>query len=421
MSYFKPGTSDKLTPMLHELAAKHHVKIPDLGGPPQQRATYEAYVRELGKEPDEVDPMIDLLRMPPEKRAEAHARLLLALMNAETLDPGELQGIITTAIVMIGEHRASLLVQKLTEELVKYCRKQGMRLPELASGVFPMSWFNAQCAMYQDAPIVLLSNGCMSLLEIAVILFFASRKDMSYARRSLRAAVMSYVNSGGSVTPPDYDLGHGVVDFSSSLMHSLTNAAEQFVIAHELGHIVLGHLESKTMHAAPLALHKRTAWQRLTRLARPDLRVETIAVAEKNHFQEHQADLWGYRVMLRLAKAEQESESTVPIATASAGIFLGINMLVEAASRERGIPITDTHPDGAKRLYMVQLLTELEGCHEQGFVARRFYEFLEEVGKDFPTFEMPPYLSRELNHAAIPVMNSLQIDLSNARFIREFN
>jgi hypothetical protein len=418
VSHFDPEAAKTLIALLNELAAKHGLSLSEYKESARQRDVYESYLRELGRDPDEVDPLIDMNLIPRERRAEIHGQILRALMNAESLNSGELKGLLELTVTMFGEHRASRLVQRFSENLASYCRGQDIYVPDFASGVFPMSWFNAQCAMHRGTPIVLLANGCMRLLEVAVALFFVSIKDMTYARRELRSAVMRYVDSGGIVEPAKYGLGRGLVEFSPGLMHALISAAEEFVISHEIGHIVLGHLKSESIHAAPIVRRERLNWKAL--FSRAGEAPATISVAEKSHFEEYQADAWGYRLMLQRAKANQENEAAVPIAAASAGLFLGVNMLIEAASRERHISIGDTHPAGMSRLYIAQLLTELEGCHEQAYIARRFYEFLEKVAEDFPGLEMPPLLSRELNQIAIPVMNSLNINLDGADFIQDF-
>jgi hypothetical protein len=396
--------SQALLKTIHDLAKQRGIELPPLDPLPEQQPVYERFLRLNGFNPDQVDRVIEMERLPEEKRAAIHAMLMQALINQSKMSNDELKGILYMVQMIFSEHRASGLVRTIATPLIKIAKKKVSTFGQPFSlGVFPMRWFNGAANVFESTPICLIAHGCFDLIEAFVTLFLANQKDAEYAVLNTRQALEHYVDTG-EAKKPEYALGQGLVDFGSTFGSALVTSAEQFLIGHELGHIALGHLKTGSRAMCPLTIANTTT--------------KKIEMAKPAHFDEHCADIWGMSLLLESASKEKEDE--LPIACAGASIFMGLALLIETVASFRKKEIEDTHPPAAERLYLIDLALELTGNHEKAFVARRFREFTESVGTKYPGFEMPPMLSRPLNKTAASVFEHLGFDLSKAPYITNF-
>jgi hypothetical protein len=405
-----PGAAANLLEAIEGMAETRGIVLPPCDPYPEQQAVYERFLKSVGRDHSQVDRILDMGRIPEEKRAAAHGVLLAAILNSSSIGNDELKAILTVARTIFSEQRATSLLRTISAPIYEKARKvPGALSGPLAMGVFPFRWFNGHSTTFEGVSMCLAATGSFDLIETFSTLFAARQKDPGYAVEKLREAIAVYVRSN-EVESPKYGLGEGLVDFGNAggIHTLLTTAAEQFLISHELGHVALGHTASAPRGATPtraVGLIGQTP--------------NDAQVIKPEHLDEYCADVWALQAMLSLAK-EPEHEEKIPIFCGGAAIFLGLAMLVEAASRAARIDTEDSHPPAINRLYLIELAFELFGHHEDAFVARRVREFVEEVGAKYPGFEMPPMLSRSLNQIAAQVFESFSLDLSNAPYITDF-
>lgn len=379
----------------------------------------------MGLDPKDVDRIADLQRLPEHNQTMIRATLLQGILSMDKMDDDELRDFLMLVRASSAEQRASTLLRTMSQPLFTICADEiassGM---DVAVGVMPMRWFNGQSSPYLGNAMCLASTGSLDLIEIFCILFMARLKDPQYALIHMRAAVDTYLKTG-SVKPAEFGLAEGLHDFSdykgkNGVAVGMTTAAEQFLVAHELGHVSLGHLSRATLGAVPCtrptgkpSLLSRIAWRA------PAKECVTVQVIQPSHMDEYCADQWAFHTMLRAALLPDE-KGREPLYCAGATIFLGLAMIIEAASRAAGMTIPDTHPSALNRLYLVQLATELHGFHENAYIARRVCEFIEEIGASYLGFEMPPMLSRDLNQVALKVFSEMSYNLDGATYITDF-
>ena len=404
---YDPKASRRLLELVDELARRRSIDIPPTDPYPEQQEVYERYLRSLLLNPQDVDRVIDSARLPEEKRAEISAMMLQGLLNSDKMPDSELKALLLLVRLQFGEQRASGLVRTIASPLVNAAAAQGFNLSRpFAMGVFSLRWFNAQCDVFEGTPVLLLATGSFDLIEIFTTLLQAHIKKASdYATSNMRQALQQYVETG-DVKKADYGLGQGVVEFSNLTYGAITTSAEQFIVGHEMAHVALGHLGASSRGAAPIAgVQLQTT--------------KSIEAVQPSHFDEYCADAWGFLLSIKAATLSK-NENDLPIACAGATIFLGLAMLIEHISKLKNVRIANSHPPASTRLYLTELLLEITGNHEKAFVARRAREFVEEIGKAYAGFEMPPLLARDLNSIAVPVFEHIRIDLSGARYITEF-
>jgi hypothetical protein len=405
-----PSASAELLEAIEGMAATRGIVLPPSDPYPEQQVVYERFLTSIGRDPTQIDRILDMGRMPEEKRAETQGMLLAALLNSKSIANDELRAILTVARTIFSEQRATGLLRTICAPIYEEARRISAPLSRpLAIGIFPFRWFNGHSTAFEGTSLCLAATGSFDLIETFSTLFAARQKAPGYAVEKLREAIAVYVRTN-EVESPKYGLGEGLVDWGNAAgIHTLlTTAAEQFLISHELGHVALGHTTSAPRGAMPA--------RAVGTLGQAPKDVEVIT---PEHLDEHCADVWALRAMLAVSK-QPEHEEKVPLFCGGPAVFLGLAMLVEAASRAAHIDTHDSHPPALNRLYIIELAFELFGHHEDAFVARRIREFVEEVGAGYPGFEMPPMLSRPLNQIAAQVFRSLRIDLSNAPYITDF-
>lgn len=400
----------ELLEAIEGLAAARGIVLPPSDPYPEQQVVYERFLKSVGRNHTQVDRILDMGRMPDEKRAQAQGLLFAAILKSSSIGDDELRAILTVARTIFSEQRATGLLRTICAPIYEEARKiQGPLSQPLAFGIFPFRWFNGHSTSFEGTSLCLAATGSFDLIETFSTLFAARQKDPRYAAEKLREAIAVYVQSN-EVESPKFGLGEGLVDWGNAAgIHTLlTTAGEQFLISHELGHVALGHTATAPRGAMP---------ERATgTLGQPPKGAEVI---KPEHLDEYCADVWALGAMLALSK-EPEHKEKVPLFCGGPVVFLGLAMLVEAASRAARIDTQDSHPPALNRLYIIELALELFGHHEDAFVARRIREFVDEVGAAYPGFEMPPMLSRPMNQTAIQVFRTLNIDLSNAPYITDF-
>ena len=148
------------------------------------------------------------------------------------------------------------------------------------AGVFPTNSFNAHVVARPDLYLVLINTGAFELLGLLAGLFFVEAFG-SRAERAGQAAAHVNTYCERRIFPEAVDLARPQVgpEFFAWQIHLIT-AAEEFALAHELGHIVCGHAGGRVTRLALAAGHP-------------------ITVAAKSTEQEEEADRWALAALTR--------------------------------------------------------------------------------------------------------------------------
>jgi hypothetical protein len=283
---------------------------------------------------------------------------------------------------------------------------------------------------------VLLDTGCFELIEAATYILLCTA-DQQTKTKALASVLTRYLEEyalpdAGSMNLPGLS---GAGSFSRlNLVYVSVTSAEEFVIAHEYAHITNNHVEPTTDKSSGLHFRinslklgqarRQTSPERvsktsfLTRLFGGQSRnvTPTIAAAsgksleviakEKN--QEYEADVWATHALVR--RAQKKGADALPVACAGPVISLGLALLIEEYMKDKGLPLNDTHPPAADRLYMVDALYDLLGVRDQAYVGRRFLELVGDCAQSmFHRQVAVPVLDRELNRSLELALNNVGI------------
>lgn len=193
-------------------------------------------------------------------------------------------------------------------------------------GVYPTHDFNAQCRLEGDGYLVLLNTGVMELIEGMIWAWLAYPADerIGFVQASLRGFAMEG-------TLPNLLQVEDRIDMSASdtavLMTSLT---QKFVIAHEWGHIALGHLDpgnTVRLEASPTSAE----------------------VLSKSNKQEYLADRWALKVLI--GSAEEHGPEAITLTVAASFFFLGLAGVIEQYYRSDPAGThRPTHPPALQRV-----------------------------------------------------------------------
>jgi hypothetical protein len=125
--------------------------------------------------------------------------------------------------------------------------------------------------------------------------------------------------------------------------HLITERAEQFVYAHELGHLLSGHLGNGEFRALPADYGEAP---------------QVISSIE----QEFDADLAGWVVLVTTMLPDEKTIADLQVAYAGAWLFLQLVSLLEQA---RDVSTIGTHPPAKDRLAQLDLAAKLIASQAQ--------------------------------------------------------
>jgi hypothetical protein len=390
------NNSSDFVKVLNDLFKKHGIELPKIADS-KGRHAYLDLLDTMGYTETELLPVIERERL----TGEMYGVTISALLGAiESNDPKLIKMVGWLAYnTVTGNDNTNLIIAELTNKLLEEFKAIGVTVPSFYAGVFPTDSINAQCKNYNSESLVLIDTGCMEMSEAIVIAFF-SKASLHERLKAIELAVESYVESG--IRPSPYKVPTQGVNWGSGVVPVITNSYQNFVITHEIGHLVLNHVKSNKVTEDVLRDGKY------------------IDVMSKDEFQEFQADMWAIKTLIECAKQKSDNIE-IGIALAGPFMFLCNAMFIEAIYNRKGITLKQDHPKASDRLYMLQLAYELFGVHKSSGIAYSFYEFAKTaIDNCFPEVEPPPFLCRELNQKLIPVLDSLSIDYSNAGFISDF-
>src|SRR5947209_17496539 len=103
-----------LLSLIRDLAKQRNIQIPPADPYPEQQPRYWRFLRDRGFNPNDVDLMIEMKRLPEEKRGLIHGTLLHSIINSEKLSDDELKPILLMITTIFGEARATGLLRTIS-------------------------------------------------------------------------------------------------------------------------------------------------------------------------------------------------------------------------------------------------------------------------------------------------------------------
>jgi hypothetical protein len=256
------------------------------------RAEYEKYLARYGLKPR---------KLPSRQEREAGQRNIVRIQYEEAKERDDP----TAESILIGyeknrerylaetRHPASIVIENTASEVeATICALPAFAEKfndEVFVGEFPTGSVNCQTVKVDGGFLVLVNSGTLMMLQQVVTFLWRGNADDPKSRESLEAAdgvaevLAAYAQHGDPFYGPKPLVG-GMPALGGTLM---TAAATKFVLAHEYGHILAGHLAEANVERVKL-----------------ETEVGALEVLRKNHAQEFEADEIGYRLTLGVASIE---------------------------------------------------------------------------------------------------------------------
>ena len=282
-------------------------------------------------------------------------------------------------------------IELLYGEVRQACQEYGYTVPvPVLVGEFPTGSFNAQAVRMNHGVLLLINTGLMTLFyqcAMLVMRSFAIRidDDNTAATRarvdptlshdelvaSMTQAVIAYLVTGRSTNASRGETNTGV---SGALGGYLARSADKFVIGHELGHAVAGHLSTaKSVRRAT---------------GTGDFALDTIP---KSWEQEIEADVYGIRFLIPPSKmtiTTQAELQHLSLVLSGAYLFFGLDHFfadldVKLKLSGRATVLESDHPPSEVRAEAVTMYLKKIGAEQAlgmaMFLQRWFAELTSEV------------------------------------------
>ena len=335
---------------------------------------YERLIRAVGRE--------DLLERTEHPDFEREVEILLREAREgearEGTGLGHLHGRTTEDLMAairkrIGTRRGlSYEIQTLYDEVRQACQEYSYKVPfPVLAAEFPTGSFNAQAVRTEHGVLLLINTGLMMLFyqcAMLVMRSFAIRVDdddtaetrarvaptLSHDElvSSMTQAVIAYLVTGRSTNVPREKTNTGV---TGMLGNYLARSADKFVIGHELGHAVAGHLGSAN------AVRRATGTQDFT-----------LDVIPKTWEQEIEADVYGIRFLMPPSKMTITTAAELQqlnLVLAGAYLFFGLDHLfadldVKFKRSGRASVLESDHPPAEVRAEAVTMYLQKIGAEQ---------------------------------------------------------
>lgn len=264
---------------------------------------------------------------------------------------------------LVGEVGFNSLLQEYGKDIENSIGKLGKSIDKnVYIGQFPTGSFNAQVCPVLDGGLILINTGLMMFIyQVAKIMSFSmvaanfdekgqpiektvkSKSQYSHEQivSALSEVVLAYLIAGHSTAAQRFPAEGG---FRGIIAGNITTAAEKFVIAHEYGHVIAGHLNS------PRTIVAKSG-------------VGEINLISKSWQQEMEADALGAYIMIAGEDRVIDSPEKLfnfQILVAGILFFFSLDDLitscVEGITGRQDLHIMTDHPPSAVRLKMLQEL-----------------------------------------------------------------
>jgi hypothetical protein len=288
------------------------------------------------------------------------------------------------------------LLRFLNQQLLAELRVAKISLPSgiLDVGVFPLETFNARIVRRPSGFLVLIDTGAFEILELCAGLGVIERATYDERGKELEKCVVAYCKPTRGL-PGTSPLVQAEWKKIPTLICAATTWAERFLLAHEYGHHVLGHL--------------RTSRQEMCRTASSQFDVNVF-----EHVHEYEADIWALWALLRSARAAPGNANVVGFACASPFYFLATLALIEGIWRTKGYQ-PKSHPPAVNRILNLERCLSVWGLlNENSFLWTHFGRIAEAASHSLFGHELIPAvpdkrLLRDLALISNPLLSELRL------------
>jgi len=316
------------------------------------RDAYRAYLAENGLDEMAVQPVVAR-----DGGDQASAQLMAQLASA--LGDEALATRIGSALNASTNDLLELIDRDLRDRLLKSDLTPPSRV---YAGVFPTNTLNAHAVRRSDWNLVLLNTGTFEFLEAVLALFLSVAPGEAKLRAQDVARLVEAYCSGEGLEERGDQLAPRLTGDRGKAVQAFLTSCEQFVLAHEYGHIAKGHLGP---HTVAMALP----------------RLGAIDVLAKSKDQEFEADLWAANALVRIYRADESESGAAVVACVGPLMFLLLANVIEQLGRSNG-SFTDTHPPAWDRYVALRYGYAKAGLNDAVAMASDFAKFCHLVGAD---------------------------------------
>lgn len=397
-SYFRNSPSEEqdkdFLTLLDNLLEENGIELPSIPEN-QEREAYLDFLSLSGYKEEELLPVIDRQKLTGEMYGATITGLLSAIQSKDKNLLKATAWIAKNTIT--GIDNTNLIIYELMHKLQNELINSGISIPTCYAGVFPTDSCNAQARVHNGSSLILIDTGYMEMIEGVVTCLFSEEHDNTKATE-LNSVVEKYVID--RQRPSAISFSTKGVDWGGGIVPIVVNSVEEFILSHEIAHLVLGHVsENSTTFMSPRFSDK-------------------IEVCEKDANQEFSADLWASKHLVERIKLGSDKDEKIMLAIGGATIALGVGLLVESSKKKAGLLPDATHPPAFERMYMLEILWEILGVVNLSGIAKKFKELLSRcIDNYYPGADMPPFLDRELNRKLVPVLDALKIKYDQVEFL----
>lgn len=249
------------------------------------------------------------------------------------------------------------LLEQINKSLVERFKATNIPIQEYAYiGVFPTNSINAHIVRRDDGHLILVNTGLFELLETIINLFFSV--DIGKEREIAKVAalqIQQYCND--RTLPNPFNIDCFTKDQSRlNTATQIVTAAEEFVICHEYGHLINGHV----------------GFALADLFFKPE---QKIQVETKTYQQEEEADMWG---LYAVTSIKSQMASSLPneeerLMVCSGPLFF---LLIAALIEEyKGTKDNKTHPPAQTRFLDMRTALAKAGLSEYTYLGKFFWHF----------------------------------------------
>lgn len=337
--------------------------------------------------------LIDPLSSSKKFMPEWHEKWMPKLREEE-IRANEIEGVITNVHcqnknIDLGENPSyQTLIDYLNKEIEDALKRLKIKLPNpVFAGEFPTGCFNALAYPYSNGCILLLNTGLTVLLykfasAISHIIRFASfdasgnaisetirgKSTLDYVDVILAISniINEYRLTGSSFAAQRLP---AISTQKGAYVGGLTMAANRFVLAHEYGHILLGHTKS------PMLSTYKTP-------------VGEINIITESWEKEIEADLKGCEIVLASVSPSLESSdylTDISLNIAGTLFFFSLDDIVTRVVetiKDTSLTVESTHPPSSHRAKLVREYWERHFDSELLSSADKLVESISNIGDD---------------------------------------
>jgi hypothetical protein len=236
------------------------------------------------------------------------------------------------------------------------CKASGINIPQnINVGVLPMATVNAQCLLTNNNEyLIFVDAGCLAMIESISALIFSTSSEVKV--QDVSEIILNYTETGKVADSHDRLKRLKRINLIERTEIIVVVQTMFFVLLHEYGHIINGHLDLQTSSDSESTDFVYS------------LGKQSISVIFKDTIKEFEADIWATYSLFSFSKLiNSDNEVLTELSLVAPVLFLGIAMLIESAYRLKEVQI-DRHPPAFDRIDISDIVFEVLGAGRTGTI-----------------------------------------------------